>query len=444
MNQITVIYFARHAKPDYRHPHDPTRPLSAKGKRDAEGLATFFMDKSIDRVLSSPYTRTLETVRPFAERAGLEIEVIDGFRERTIAKEWIEDFIGFAKRQWEDFSYKLEDGECLAEVEERNVKALRDVLSRHEGETLLIGCHGTALSTLFHYYDSSYDYEAFAKMKSIMPWIVRCTFEQIALVKTEVLDIPMELTFEGTLKKLGMVKPNMAYFAKTYGCEYIHVDTFGICIQGYSDQLWTYVYMEEEDPEKLKSILSNMPHWPTHFATVEDWMLPVITKDHEEKWRLSTLAFELSESNALAMVKAHEDNEEDEEIRKPDLGEFIENLSREDADWIFEQYDYQAYTSVDYIRERIEKDVALGIRVDGQWAGWVMRHDDGAIGLLHVKPDYRKHGYGKGLIQAICYEILKQGDSCYMNIESDNRASIQLAKSCGFVETKAVHWLQIQ
>lgn len=73
-----------------------------------------------------------------------------------------------------------------------------------------------------------------------------------------------------------------------------------------------------------------------------------------------------------------------------------------------------------------------------------MRHDDGAIGLLHVKPDYRNRGYGKGLIQAICYEILKQGDPCYMNIEPDNRASIQLAKSCGFVETKAVHWLQIQ
>lgn len=188
MNQTTVIYFARHAKPDYNHPHDPTRPLSDKGKQDAEGLVSLFMDKGIDAVLSSPYTRTLETVKPYAERVGLEIEVIEGFRERTISTEWIDDFISFAKRQWEDFSYKLEDGECLAEVEKRNVKALLDVLSRHEGETLLIGCHGTALSTLFHYYDPSYDYEAFATMKSIMPWVVRCTFEQTALVKTEVLD----------------------------------------------------------------------------------------------------------------------------------------------------------------------------------------------------------------------------------------------------------------
>jgi len=35
---------------------------------------------------------------------------------------WIEDFNSFAKKQWEDFDYKLSDGESLREVQNRNIK----------------------------------------------------------------------------------------------------------------------------------------------------------------------------------------------------------------------------------------------------------------------------------------------------------------------------------
>lgn len=48
-----------------------------------------------------------------------QIDIIEDFRERRVDSEWIEDFNAFCRKQWEDFSYKLSDGETLSEVQER-------------------------------------------------------------------------------------------------------------------------------------------------------------------------------------------------------------------------------------------------------------------------------------------------------------------------------------
>lgn len=42
---------------------------------------------------------------------GLEINIIEDFRERKVDSIWIEDFDKFAKEQWSNFDYKLSDGE---------------------------------------------------------------------------------------------------------------------------------------------------------------------------------------------------------------------------------------------------------------------------------------------------------------------------------------------
>lgn len=134
------------------------------------------VDKRIDIVLSSPYKRAIDTIKDFADCYGFEIRIIDEFRERKVESGWIEDFTLFTKRQWNDFSYKLSDGECLQEVQTRNIMALRSVLDKYAGKNIVVGSHGTALSTIIHYYDNSFGYCDFEKIKDVMPWIVGFAF----------------------------------------------------------------------------------------------------------------------------------------------------------------------------------------------------------------------------------------------------------------------------
>ena len=189
---VTNIYFVRHAEPDYSIHDDEKRPLSNKGELDAMKVADFFKDKSIDVVLSSPYKRALDTIKPFAENSGLRIETIYEFRERKVDNCWIEDFIDFSKKQWENFNYSLSDGESLFEVQNRNIIALKEVLKKYAGKNIIIGSHGTSLSTIINYYDPTYGYDDFERIRSIMPWIVKFTFECNTLksiIKIDNLDV---------------------------------------------------------------------------------------------------------------------------------------------------------------------------------------------------------------------------------------------------------------
>ena len=188
---MTTVYFVRHAQPNYDNHDDMMRELTAKGLEDRKLVTKFLSDKNVDIVLSSPFHRSVDTVRHFADLKGLEIGIVEDFRERRIDSVWIEDFNGFCKKQWEDFSYKLSDGESLAEVQERNIAALNKVLTEYAGKTIVVGSHGTALSTIVNYYDKSFGHAEFEKIRGLMPWVVKFTFEG-----TECVEIKQYNVFE--------------------------------------------------------------------------------------------------------------------------------------------------------------------------------------------------------------------------------------------------------
>jgi len=186
---MTNVYFVRHAEPNYNNHDDLTRELSPKGMKDRELVAEFLADKQVDIVLSSPYKRAVDTVAHFASVCDLPITPISDFRERKVDSGWIDDFDAFTRRQWADFNYKLTDGETLSEVQKRNIAALQEVIEQHMGKTVVIGSHGTALSTIINYFAPQFGIEEFSRIKSIMPWIVHFSFSDSECVQIEELNL---------------------------------------------------------------------------------------------------------------------------------------------------------------------------------------------------------------------------------------------------------------
>jgi len=181
---MTTIYFVRHAQPERGadSPYtDATYPLTAKGMADRNLVTAFLQDKNIDVVLSSPFKRAVDTVGQFAEQKGLQIEIIDDFRERAITDKWlpIEDFKVFARRQWDDVDYKLPQGESFVEVYDRNLAALENVLEKYHGKNIVVGAHGMALSTLLRHFDAGYGYDEHMYMP--MPYVAKLVFDQLGV-----------------------------------------------------------------------------------------------------------------------------------------------------------------------------------------------------------------------------------------------------------------------
>ena len=173
---MTRVYFVRHAEPNYNNHDDYARELSAKGLDDRKLVTSFLEEKSIDVVFSSPFKRAVETVKDFADIYGYDVKIKEEFRERKVDNFWIDNFHEFSKKQWEDFNYKLSDGESLRQVQERNIAALKEVVREYQDKGIVIGSHGTALSTVIHYFMPEFSFLQFEMIRTWMPWIVYFAF----------------------------------------------------------------------------------------------------------------------------------------------------------------------------------------------------------------------------------------------------------------------------
>jgi 8-oxo-dGTP diphosphatase len=76
-----VLYLVRHAKAGSRHDfkgNDRLRPLSSPGRRQAEAIATRLTPTlkaaGVTVLISSPYLRCMQTLRPLAKAIGATVE----------------------------------------------------------------------------------------------------------------------------------------------------------------------------------------------------------------------------------------------------------------------------------------------------------------------------------------------------------------------------------
>lgn len=188
---MTTVYFIRHAQADNSVSDGRIRPLTKKGIADTSLVTKFLQDKDIDLIFSSPYKRAIDTLADFAQMNDYKITLVEDFRERKSDSDWDRenDFVALIKRQWDDFSYTLSDGESLSVVQARNISALKTILGENAGKNIVIGTHGTALSTIINYYDNSFGIEGFAAMAHITPWCVKMVFDGERCSRIEKIDL---------------------------------------------------------------------------------------------------------------------------------------------------------------------------------------------------------------------------------------------------------------
>lgn len=174
-SSLTRVYFVRHAQPDYGHTDDRTRPLTAEGSSDVGIVLEALKEKTIDAVFCSPYKRCLDTIRQTAEYYRLPVLTDERLREREAGAGGNTHEL-FRKR-WADHSWHEDGGESIDSVQRRNIEALNEILEAHPGENIIVGTHGTALSSMINYYQPAFGYRDFVRILDWMPYVIELDFE---------------------------------------------------------------------------------------------------------------------------------------------------------------------------------------------------------------------------------------------------------------------------
>ena len=177
---MTRVYFVRHAQPEHEWEEDRTRPLTEEGKKDSAIVLEFLKDKKIDAFYCSPYKCSMDTIAEAADFFTKEIITDERLREREKGPDGNNH--GMFQKRWADHNYHEEGGESIAMVQKRNIEALNEILSDNTDKDIVIGTHGTALSTILNFYDNSFGCEEFLRIIDWMPYIIELDFEGDKLV----------------------------------------------------------------------------------------------------------------------------------------------------------------------------------------------------------------------------------------------------------------------
>ena len=172
---MTRIYFVRHAEPIHSWQDDRTRPLTNAGLNDSNEVTETLRIAGIDCFYSSPYKRSMDTILGCSIHYGKKITTDERLREREngIVSNTREMII----KRWADFDYCEEKGESLNSVQKRNISAISDILLKEKGKNVVVATHGTALSTILHFYNPGFTCDDFFRIIDYMPYIIRLDFD---------------------------------------------------------------------------------------------------------------------------------------------------------------------------------------------------------------------------------------------------------------------------
>jgi probable phosphoglycerate mutase len=130
--------------------------LSEDGRWQAELLGERLRRESIKAAYCSPLSRTMETAKIIAGKCDLEPVTVDGLREirhgrwEGLTREEVEQRFGEEYTSWQEdpFTFAPQGGESGVAVLARALPALRELVTRHPGERVLVVSHKATIRLL--------------------------------------------------------------------------------------------------------------------------------------------------------------------------------------------------------------------------------------------------------------------------------------------------------
>lgn len=140
--------------------------LTDEGRDKALALVPLLEKFQIDHIISSPYKRAVQTVKPFSESTGIPIIIDDKLQERVLSTDPIEDWLKQLERTFIDKDLTFSGGESSNDALMRIHKALDKIFENKQMHHVAIATHGNILSVLINHYDPTFGFVQWQEMKN--------------------------------------------------------------------------------------------------------------------------------------------------------------------------------------------------------------------------------------------------------------------------------------
>lgn len=126
--------------------------LTKEGLQQSHDLKNFLMNKPVDRIISSPFTRAVDSIEPLAKFKDLPIEKDDRLAERILSSKDHPDWLKLLEHSFYDFEAVLEGGESNRKAMERVRPLLKEIIASPY-QCIVLVTHGNLMTLLLKLFD---------------------------------------------------------------------------------------------------------------------------------------------------------------------------------------------------------------------------------------------------------------------------------------------------
>ncbi|CQR46636.1 2,3-bisphosphoglycerate-dependent phosphoglycerate mutase [Paraliobacillus sp. PM-2] len=172
MKQLILI---QHCQAEGQHMDSP---LTQHGVNQAHRLALYLKDNDwrVDRIISSPFMRAIETIKPYAATQHIPIEQDVRLEERVLSNEPIDDWLDVLEQSFQNFDFSLSGGESSNDALKRGLAVIDECLQDESNNCAVLVTHRNLLSIILSHYLDDFGFERWKTLTN--PDVFTLTFNE--------------------------------------------------------------------------------------------------------------------------------------------------------------------------------------------------------------------------------------------------------------------------
>lgn len=172
-----VLYVVRHCQAAGQA---PGAPLTAEGARQALRLADQLAECGIERIVTSPYARAVQSIAPLAQRLGLPLIADERLIERALSAAPLDEWQAALQATFEDLDRCYAGGESSRTAMRRAVALLNEIAA-HPAQISAVVTHGNLMALLLKHFDPAIGFAFWQQLAN--PDLYRVTLGSPAAVQ---------------------------------------------------------------------------------------------------------------------------------------------------------------------------------------------------------------------------------------------------------------------
>jgi len=144
--------------------------LTERGFKQAEELAELLKGKEIKRIISSPYLRAIQSIKPLSMLKGIEIETDDRLVERKLSEKDLPDWFQKLENTFEDLDLKFDSGESSNEAMQRAIDVVEGALDGDDHIAMVT--HGNLFALLLKHFNDEIGFDFWRSLRNPDVWLL--------------------------------------------------------------------------------------------------------------------------------------------------------------------------------------------------------------------------------------------------------------------------------